>query len=40
MTIVVTCPRCVRGTWTRSDGSRWRCAYCKGTGKIVTGPSS
>jgi hypothetical protein len=28
------CSRCVRGTWTDSMGGRWRCAFCRGTGRV------
>jgi hypothetical protein len=30
------CDRCVGGTWTRQDGTRWRCAFCGGTGRVRT----
>lgn len=34
MTIApVPCPHCTRGTVTGTNGQRWRCTYCQGTGE-------
>lgn len=32
---VITCPRCVKGTWAGPNNTYVRCHYCQGTGRII-----
>ncbi len=34
MTAVVPCPHCIRGTYEGTNGQRWRCGTCGGSGQV------